>query len=40
MKALGHPAPIKIPESEFDNLFILIPRPEGADVIADYVLGT
>jgi len=27
LKALGHPVEIKIPETEFDNLFVLIPKP-------------
>ena len=26
IRALGHPIDIKIPESEFDNLFVIIPR--------------
>jgi broad specificity phosphatase PhoE len=30
LRALGHPVAIKIPESEFDNLFVIIPRPQGA----------
>ena len=29
LKALGHPVEIKIPETEFDNLFVLIPMSEG-----------
>jgi len=29
LKALGHPVEIKIPETEFDNLFVLIPMKEG-----------
>lgn len=29
LKALGHSAEIKIPETEFDNLFVLIPMSEG-----------
>jgi broad specificity phosphatase PhoE len=29
LKALGHPVEIKIPETEFDNLFILTPKAEG-----------
>jgi broad specificity phosphatase PhoE len=30
IKALGHTAEIKIPETEYDNLFVLFPRSEGA----------
>jgi broad specificity phosphatase PhoE len=33
IKALGHTTPIKIPETEFDNLFVLIPRPEGPPTV-------
>jgi broad specificity phosphatase PhoE len=33
LRALGHPAAIKIPETEFDNLFVIIPRPEGAPTV-------
>jgi broad specificity phosphatase PhoE len=33
LRALGHPVAIKIPESEFDNLFVIIPRPEGAPTV-------
>lgn len=29
LKGLGHPAEIKIPETEFDNLFVLIPANDG-----------
>ena len=29
LKALGHPVEIKIPETEFDNLFVLIPKTDG-----------
>jgi broad specificity phosphatase PhoE len=29
LKALGHPVEIKIPETEFDNLFVLTPRADG-----------
>ena len=29
LKALGHPGEIKIPETEFDNLFVLISKSEG-----------
>jgi broad specificity phosphatase PhoE len=29
IKALGHPVAIKIPETEFDNLFVLIPKADG-----------
>ena len=33
LKALGHPADIKIPETEFDNLFVIIPRLDGAPTV-------
>lgn len=33
MKALGYPIVFKIPESEFDNLFVIIPRPEGPPTV-------
>ena len=33
LKALGHPAEIKIPETEFDNLFVLIPKSEGPPLL-------
>jgi broad specificity phosphatase PhoE len=33
LRALGHPVAIKIPEPEFDNLFVIIPRPEGAPTV-------
>lgn len=33
LRALGHPGAIKIPEPEFDNLFVIIPRPEGAPTV-------
>jgi len=33
IRALGHPTPINIPETEFDNLFIIIPRPEGLPTV-------
>jgi broad specificity phosphatase PhoE len=33
LKALGHATPIKIPESEFDNLFVVVPRPEGEPTV-------
>jgi phosphohistidine phosphatase SixA len=29
IKALGHTAEIKIPETEYDNLFVLFPKSEG-----------
>ena len=29
LKALGHPEEIKVPETEFDNLFVLIPNGQG-----------
>jgi phosphohistidine phosphatase SixA len=29
IKALGYPAQIKIPETEFDNLFVVVPKSEG-----------
>jgi broad specificity phosphatase PhoE len=29
LKALGHPVEIKIPETEFDNLFVLTPKTDG-----------
>jgi len=33
IKVLGHPEGIKIPETEFDNLFVIIPRPEGPPTV-------
>ena len=33
LKALGHPASIKIPEWEFDNLFVITPRAEGPPTV-------
>jgi broad specificity phosphatase PhoE len=33
LKALGHPEAIKIPETEFDNLFVIIPRPNGIPTV-------
>ena len=30
LKALGHTDEIKIPETEYDNLFVLFPKSEGA----------
>jgi broad specificity phosphatase PhoE len=33
LRALGHPVAIKIPESEFDNLFVIFRRPEGAPTV-------
>jgi probable phosphoglycerate mutase len=33
IKALGHPVEIKIPENEFDNLFVITPRPNGPPTV-------
>jgi broad specificity phosphatase PhoE len=33
IKALGHTDEIKIPETEYDNLFVLIPKSEGAPTV-------
>ncbi len=33
LKALGHPAEIKIPETDFGNLFVLIPKSEGPPIL-------
>lgn len=33
LRTLGHAGAIKIPEPEFDNLFVIIPRPEGAPTV-------
>ncbi len=33
IKALGHPTAIKILETEYDNLFVLIPRSDGAPLL-------
>jgi broad specificity phosphatase PhoE len=33
LKALGHPLEIEIPETEFDNLFVLIPKSEGPPIL-------
>jgi broad specificity phosphatase PhoE len=29
LKALGHPVEVNIPETEFDNLFVLVPKSDG-----------
>ena len=34
LRAFGHPVTIKIPETEFDNLFVIIPRPEGVPTVS------
>jgi broad specificity phosphatase PhoE len=34
IKALGHSVAIKIPEPEFDNLFVIIPRPDGPPTVS------
>jgi broad specificity phosphatase PhoE len=33
LKALGHPTAIKIPETEYDNLFVLFPKSEGPPTV-------
>lgn len=33
LKALGHSANIKIPETEFDNLFVVTPRQDGPPTV-------
>jgi broad specificity phosphatase PhoE len=33
IKALGHPSGIKILETEYDNLFVLIPKSEGTPLL-------
>ena len=33
LKALGHPVEIKIPETEFDNLFVLTPKAGGPPTV-------
>jgi broad specificity phosphatase PhoE len=33
LKVLGHAETIKIPETEFDNLFVIIPRPNGTPAV-------
>lgn len=33
LKALGHPAEIKIPETEYDNLFVLFPKSVGSPTV-------
>lgn len=33
IKALGHPAVFKIPETEYDNLFVLIPKSDGTPLL-------
>jgi broad specificity phosphatase PhoE len=33
LKALGHPVEIKIPETEFDNLFVLTPNGQGSPTL-------
>ncbi|MEP7156252.1 MAG: phosphoglycerate mutase family protein [Betaproteobacteria bacterium] len=33
LKALGHPGDVKIEETEFDNLFVLVPKTPGAPAL-------
>ena len=33
LNALGHPVATKIPENEFDNLFIVFPKPDGPPTV-------
>jgi phosphohistidine phosphatase SixA len=33
LKALGHPTEIKIPETEYDNLFVLFPKSGGPPTV-------
>ena len=33
MKLLGHSVEIKIPETEFDNLFVITPKPDGQPTV-------
>ena len=33
IKALGHTAEIKIPETEYDNLFLVFPKSEGPPTV-------
>ncbi len=33
LEAFGHPQPVKIADDEYDNLFLLVPRPAGAPVV-------
>jgi broad specificity phosphatase PhoE len=33
LKTLGHPVDVHIPETEFDNLFVLIPKAEGPPIV-------
>ena len=33
IKALGHPVEIKIPETEFDNLFVITPKPDSPPTV-------
>ena len=33
LKALGHPVEVKIPETEFDNLFVLTPKADGPPTV-------
>jgi phosphohistidine phosphatase SixA len=33
IKALGHPVEIKIPETEFDNIFVITPKPDGPPTV-------
>lgn len=34
LNGLGHFGEVKIAETEFDNLFVLVPRPQGPPVVA------
>jgi hypothetical protein len=33
LKALRHPAQIKIPETEYDNLFVVFPKSDGPPTV-------
>src|SRR5262249_33247634 len=33
LKTLGYPVEIKIPETEFDNLFVLTPKVDGPPIV-------
>jgi hypothetical protein len=33
LKALGYSTPIKIPETEYDNLFVVIPKSDGSPTV-------
>ena len=33
LKALGHPEEVKIPLDEYNNLFVIVPKADGAPLV-------